>query len=92
MKPYSFVIRSHSQPIGNPPYSIWFPLESGAGKSYPSEEALRADLLFCGFPYEAIDQVFALLAIKGKVEQRHQGLSLTAFARLTTPEFIVEEQ
>ena len=84
MKPYSFVLRSHSDPIGQSPYSIWFPLESGSGKRYSTEDALRSDLLACGFAYEVIDEVFTMLITKGKAEFRHQYLSLTAFAILTT--------
>lgn len=84
MKPYSFVIRSHSEPSGKPPYSIWFPLEAGNGKRYSTEDALRSDLLACGFAYEVIDEVFTLLIAKGKAEFRQQNLTLTAFAKLTT--------
>ena len=84
MKPYTFVIRSHSEPVGGPPYSIWFPLEAGNGKRYPTEEALRSDLLACGFAYEVIDEIFTSLVTKGKAEFRHQYLSLTAFAKLTS--------
>lgn len=84
MKPYSFVIQSRSDPPGKPPYAISFPMEAGVGKSYATEEVLRDDLAFGGFSEKAIEAICALLSFDGRIEFRHQNLTLSAFARLTS--------